>query len=179
MALSEKYAVQQVRYNKIFTNLLDKKIDWEIRSNAVIAFGDLLLRFPNHFDDITSGTIFDCLNDPNIIVKSNALKVITRLILADMLKPSKSISKIARLITDSEVAIKDSARMFFIEMSKKHQQTSIYNYLPEIISNLSGSKGIPENEFHETIKFLFDLLEKTKNTESLVTKLCNRFRETQ
>lgn len=176
MVLSQKYA-QQARDKGILPRLLDSSMDWEVRSNTVISFGDLLVRYPNYFEGY-SGKIFGCLTDTNFTVKSNALKVLTRLILADMVKPKGNISKIARLITDSNVVIKEAAQLFFIEMGKK-VQTNIYNYLPDIISNLSGKNGMPENKFHEMIKFLFELLEKTKNTESLVTKLCNRFRETQ
>ena len=61
----------------------------------------------------------------------------------------------------------------------KKNNAYIYNFLPDIISNLSGEKGLQEDRFQEMIKFLFELLEKTRNTESLVTKLCSRFHNTK
>ena len=64
-----------------------------------------------------------------------------------------------------------------MELAKKNN-TTIYNFLPDIISNLSGD-AMAEEKFQEMIVFLFELLEKARNTESLVTKLCRRFRESQ
>lgn len=172
MVLSLRYAREN--RSKI-SDLLERSKNWEIRSNAIIAFGDLLVRYPNEFEHLSS-KIFACLAEDNFTVRRDALMVLTRLILADMIKPKGQISKIARLITDNNETIKGSAQLFFIELGAKNS-VYIYNFLPDIISNLSGSNGMPENEFKEMIEFLFERLEKTRNTESLVTKLCHRFQE--
>ncbi|OTF73655.1 condensin complex subunit 1-like protein, partial [Euroglyphus maynei] len=124
-----------------------------------------------------TGKIFGCLTDDNLQVKNNALIVLTRLILTDMIKPKGHISKIAQLVTDDDASISSSARLFFVELGKKNN-VYIYNYLPDIISNLSGVNGMNEAKFHDMVNFLFELLEKTRNTESLVTKLCHRFSNT-
>lgn len=174
MTLSMKYT----RKNRvILADVLEKSKDCTIRSNAIISFGDLLLRFPNEIEHYT-GKIFSCLEDKDFQVKSNSLKVLSRLVLADMIKPKGHISKIAALVTDPESSISSPARLFFVELGKKNN-AYIYNFLPDIISNLSGSKGLPENRFQEMITFLFELLEKSRNTESLVTKLCSRFNNTK
>ncbi|KAH9397082.1 Ncapd2p [Tyrophagus putrescentiae] len=170
MALSLKYSKDQ---RELLADLLVRSADWEVRSNAIIAFGDLLVRFPNEFVHFTA-KIFDRLTDPVLKVASNCLKVLTRLILADMVKPKGNISMIARLITDRSEVIRDTARLFFIELAKKNN-AYIYNFLPDIISNLAGKGGMPEADFHEMIRFLFNLLEKARNTETLVVKLCQRF----
>ncbi|KAF7493439.1 Condensin complex subunit 1 [Sarcoptes scabiei] len=155
--------------------VLSKK-DGNIRSNAIISFGDLLVRFPNEIEHHT-GKIFDCLFDKDFQVRCNALKVLTRLILADMIKPKNNISKIAQLIIDKDNFLSSTAKLFFVSLGKKNN-VYIYNYLPDIISNLSGDNKMDEPDFKEMIKFLFELLEKTRNTESLVTKLCHRFTNT-
>lgn len=174
MTLSMKYA----RKNRvILADILEKSKDCSIRSNAIVSFGDLLLRFPNEIEHYT-GKIFSCLDDKELEVKRNSLKVLGRLVLADMIKPKGHISKIAALVTDAEKCISMHARLFFIELGKKNN-AYIYNFLPDIISNLSGEKGLQEDRFQEMIKFLFELLEKTRNTESLVTKLCSRFHNTK
>ncbi|XP_027201772.2 CAP-D2 condensin subunit [Dermatophagoides pteronyssinus] len=173
MALSLNYT----RKNRaILADILEKSKDSIIRSNAIISFGDLLVRFPNEMEHFT-GKIFGCLMDDNFLVKNNALIVLTRLILADMIKPKGHISKIAQLVTDDHLSISSSARLFFTELGKKNN-VYIYNYLPDIISNLSGQNGMNETKFQDMIKFLFELLEKTRNTESLVAKLCHRFSNT-
>ncbi|KAH9529690.1 Ncapd2p [Dermatophagoides farinae] len=173
MALSLNYT----RKNRAtLADILEKSKDGDIRSNAIISFGDLLVRFPNEMEHFT-GKIFGCLTDDNFQVKNNALIVLTRLILADMIKPKGHISKIAQLVTDDDASISSSARLFFVELGKKNN-VYIYNYLPDIISNLSGVNGMEEEKFQDMIKFLFELLEKTRNTESLVAKLCHRFSNT-
>lgn len=173
MALSLNYT----RKNRAtLADILEKSKDGDIRSNAIISFGDLLVRFPNEMEHFT-GKIFGCLTDDNFQVKNNALIVLTRLILADMIKPKGHISKIAQLVTDDDSSISSSARLFFVELGKKNN-VYIYNYLPDIISNLSGVNGMEEEKFQDMIKFLFELLEKTRNTESLVAKLCHRFSNT-
>lgn len=172
-----KYMVLSLKYTRekrdMLARLLDRSTDWEIRSNVIIAFGDLLVRYPNEFEHCT-GKIFACLNDSVFAVQCNSLKVLTRLILADMIKPKGHISLIARLLTDGNEVIRDTARLFFLELAKKNN-ASVYNFLTDIISNLSGRGGMPEENFHEMIRFLFDLLEKARNTETLVVKLCQRF----
>lgn len=174
MVLSTLYTREK---RSILAGSLEKSKERDVRTNQVIAFGDLLVRTPNEIEHFT-GKIFSCLNDTDFEVKSNALKTLSRLILADMIKPKGHISKIARLITDLNDSLSSQAKLFFSELSKKNNN-SIYNFLPDIISNLSGSDGLEEKQFHEMISFLFNLLDKGRNNESLVTKLCQRFENTK
>ena len=117
------------------------------------------------------------LRDPEIIVKMSALKVVTRLILSDILKVKGQISEIALLIVDENEELSSSSRLFFIELSKK--QRSIYNVLPDLISHLSDTEsGLEEDKFRTVMKYCFDLIEKDRESVCLVEKLCQRFRTT-
>merc|ERR1712228_560044 len=52
--------------------------------------------------------------------------------------------------------------------------------MPDIISGLSNPEaGIEEDNFREVMKYIIALIEKDKHLESLVEKLCLRFRVTK
>jgi condensin complex subunit 1 len=52
--------------------------------------------------------------------------------------------------------------------------------MPDIISRLSDpDAGIVESKFREILKYIIGLIEKDKHLESLVEKLCQRFRVTK
>uniref|UniRef100_A0A672RV31 Condensin complex subunit 1 n=1 Tax=Sinocyclocheilus grahami TaxID=75366 RepID=A0A672RV31_SINGR len=69
---------------------------------------------------------------------------------------------------------------FFNENSSKYSNSSdnaIYNLLPDIISRLSDpERGMKEEDFNTIMKQLFSYITKERQTESLVEKLCQRFR---
>jgi condensin complex subunit 1 len=57
---------------------------------------------------------------------------------------------------------------------------ALYNVMPDIVSRLSDpDAGIEEDKFREILKFILGLIEKDKHLESLVEKLCQRFRVTK
>lgn len=99
----------------------------------------------------------------------------THLILKDMVKVKGQVSEMAVLLIDPEEAIVGVAQNFFNELSNK--DNAIYNLLPDIISRLSDPDcGIDEESFHTIMRHLFPYITKDKQTESLVEKLCQRFR---
>lgn len=52
---------------------------------------------------------------------------------------------------------------------------TIYNILPDAISGLSTSKEVSPDSFKNIMKYLFSFIEKDKQVDSLVEKLCHRF----
>merc|ERR1712096_269384 len=57
---------------------------------------------------------------------------------------------------------------------------TLYNVMPDIVSRLSDpEKGIQEDHFRMIMKYIIGLIEKDKLLESLVEKLCHRFRATR
>jgi condensin complex subunit 1 len=82
----------------------------------------------------------------------------------------------AACIVDVEERIQCLVKLFFTELAKKGN--ALYNIMPDIISRLSDAE-LPEAQFQRIMEFLFPNIQKDKQTESMVEKLCHRFRATQ
>lgn len=173
MMVSEKFCSEHLRL--LFT-ILEKSKESEIKINLVIAVSDLCIRFPNLLDPWTSH-LFDCLQNADVRVRKASLKVLSRLILSDMIKVKGQISNIANLMVDDDEDLSSCSRYFFSELSKK--LNAIYNVLPDIISRLSDPKlGVTEENFRIVMKFLFELIDKDRHIDKLMEKLCKRFSDT-
>ncbi|KAM9230033.1 condensin complex subunit 1 isoform 1-T1 [Dugong dugon] len=145
-----------------------------VRSNLMVATGDLAVRFPNLVDPWTPH-LYARLRDPAQQVRKTAGQVMTHLILKDMVKVKGQVSEMAVLLIDPEPPIAALAKNFFNELS--HKGNAIYNLLPDIISRLSDPEGgVEEEPFHTIMKQILSYITKDKQTESLVEKLCQRFR---
>ncbi|CAL1534663.1 unnamed protein product [Lymnaea stagnalis] len=173
MIVSSQFCESQLQL--LFT-LLEKSPSPVIRSNLIIALGDLTFRFPNLVEPWTSH-LYARLRDDSSHVRKTTLQVLTHLILNDMVKVKGQISELATCIVDPDDRISGLAKLFFHELAKKG--TSMYN-MPDIISRLSDPDiGVEENNFHIIIKYIFSHIEKSKHCESLTEKLCHRFRATR
>ncbi|KAK2528299.1 condensin complex subunit 1 isoform X1 [Columba livia] len=159
---------------RLLFTMMEKSTLPAVRSNLIIAAGDLAIRFPNLLEPWTSH-LYARLRDPCPSVRQTAALVMTHLILKDMVKVKGQVSEMATLLIDPEEAIMGVAQNFFSELSKKGN--AIYNLLPDVISHLSDPDcGIEEESFHTIMRHLFSYITKDKQTESLVEKLCQRFR---
>ncbi|NXA05854.1 CND1 protein, partial [Sapayoa aenigma] len=159
---------------RLLFTMMEKSTLPGVRSNLIIAAGDLAIRFPNLVEPWTSH-LYARLRDPCPSVRQTAGLVMTHLILKDMVKVKGQVSEMATLLIDPEEAIVGVAQNFFRELSSKGN--AIYNLLPDIISHLSNPDcGIEEESFHTIMRHLFSYITKDKQTESLVEKLCQRFR---
>lgn len=145
-----------------------------VRANAIIALGDLTVRFPNILEPWTQN-LYARLGDEVPSVRQTAVTVLTQLVLKDVLKVKGQISEVALLLIDPEPHIISLALNFFNELSTK--DNAIYNLLPDIISRLSDpERGMNSEDFNTIMKQLFSYITKERQTESLVEKLCQRFR---
>ncbi|XP_054674617.1 condensin complex subunit 1 isoform X3 [Grus americana] len=159
---------------RLLFTMMEKSTLPGVRSNLIIAAGDLAIRFPNLVEPWTSH-LYARLRDPCPSVRQTAGLVMTHLILKDMVKVKGQVSEMATLLVDPEEAIMGVAQNFFSELSNKGN--AIYNLLPDIISRLSDPNcGVEEESFHTIMRHLFSYITKDKQTESLVEKLCQRFR---
>lgn len=143
----------------LFT-ILEKSKNPAIRSNLVIALGDMAVCFSTLIDENIS-FLYNRLADDDTLVKKNALMVLTHLILNGMIKIKGQIGEMAKCLEDPEPRIADLAKLFFSELASK--DNAIYNNLPDIISNLSNPETrIDEEGFRKIMKFLFsfDFAEK-------------------
>lgn len=147
-----------------------------IRANSIVALGDLAFRFPNLLEPWTPH-FYARLRDVDTRVRKNTLMVLTHLILNDMVKVKGQISEMAICLEDEVSHISDLARLFFHELAAKGN--TIYNILPDVISQLSDhSSGLKPDQFRSIMTYLFSFIQKDKQCESLIEKLCHRFRTT-
>ncbi|CAH1774609.1 unnamed protein product [Owenia fusiformis] len=160
----------------LFT-VLEKSPNPAIRANTIIALGDLTFRFPNLIEPWTSN-LYARLRDDSPMVRKNTLMVLTHLILNDMVKVKGQISELATCIVDEDTRISNLAKLFFLELAKKGN--AVYNIMPDVISRLSDPDvGVAEDNFRIIMKYLFSFIQKDRQCESLVEKLCHRFRATR
>ncbi|KAF8207249.1 non-SMC mitotic condensation complex subunit 1-domain-containing protein [Mycena galopus ATCC 62051] len=153
--------------------ILETSKNANIRSNIVIALGDVAVSFSSIIDE-NSNELYKGLSDPNLVVKKNTLMVLTHLILNGMIKVKGQLGEMAKCIEDPDTRISDLAKLFFKELSTK--DNAIYNNLPDVISHLGiGEHAVDEETFQRTLTYVFSFIEKEKQAESIVEKLCQRF----
>ncbi|MCJ8745013.1 hypothetical protein PDJAM_G00125420 [Pangasius djambal] len=159
---------------RLLFTVLEKSPLPVVRANAIIALGDLTVRFPNILEPWTPN-LYARLCDENVSVRLTAITVLTQLVLKDVMKVKGHVSEVAALLLDPEPHISNLAVNFFNELAAK--DNAIYNLLPDIISRLSDpERGMKEEDFSTIMKQLFSYITKERQTESLVEKLCQRFR---
>uniref|UniRef100_A0A672RRD6 Condensin complex subunit 1 n=1 Tax=Sinocyclocheilus grahami TaxID=75366 RepID=A0A672RRD6_SINGR len=159
---------------RLLFTVLEKSPLPVVRANTIVALGDLTVRFPNILEPWTPN-LYARLSDENASVRLTAIMVLTQLVLKDVMKVKGQVSEVAVLLLDPEPHIASLALNFFNELSAK--DNAIYNLLPDIISRLSDpERGMKEEDFNTIMKQLFSYITKERQTESLVEKLCQRFR---
>ncbi|KAM8924116.1 condensin complex subunit 1 isoform 2-T2 [Pelodytes ibericus] len=159
---------------RLLFTLLEKSPLPRVRLNIMIALGDLSIRFPNLIEPWTPH-LYARLRDTSRDVRKSSGMVMTHLILKDMVKVKGQVSEMAVLLIDADQEISLLARNFFNELSNKGN--AVYNLLPDIISRLSDPDcGVEEESFHTIMKQLLCYITKDKQAESLVEKMCHRFR---
>ncbi|KAI9330289.1 non-SMC mitotic condensation complex subunit 1-domain-containing protein [Obelidium mucronatum] len=174
MCISSKYCDENLQL--LFT-ILEKSTNPIIRSNIIIGLGDMSVSF-NSLIDQNISYLYNRLTDTDPTVKKNTLMVLTHLILNGMVKVKGQISEMAKCLEDGDKRISDLAKLFFTELSTK--DNAIYNNMPDIISNLSHKDtGVNEEQFRSIMKFLFEFLKKDKQNESIIEKLCLRFKNAE
>ncbi|XP_028984750.1 condensin complex subunit 1 isoform X2 [Betta splendens] len=159
---------------RLLFTVLERSAFPVVRANAIIALGDLTVRFPNILEPWTQN-LYARLSDEVPSVRQTAVTVLTQLVLKDVLKVKGQVSEVAVLLIDPEPHITNLALNFFNELASK--DNAIYNLLPDIISRLSDpERGMSSEDFNTIMKQLFSYITKERQTESLVEKLCQRFR---
>ncbi|KAG0336529.1 Condensin complex subunit [Podila humilis] len=158
----------------LFT-ILEKSHEPTIRSNIIIALGDMAVCF-NNLIDANIAYLYKRLSDSDRAVKKNTLMVLTHLILNGMVKVKGQLGEMAICLVDEDARISDLARLFFTELTSK--DNAVYNNMPDIISHLSNSEDkVDEESYRKIMRFLFELI-KDKTMDSMIEKLCQRFKNT-
>ncbi|THG99612.1 hypothetical protein EW026_g2781 [Hermanssonia centrifuga] len=152
------------QHHRLLFKILETSKDASIRSNIVIALGDVAVSFSNIIDE-NSNELYKGLSDKDLVVKKNTLMVLTHLILNGMIKVKGQLGEMAKCLEDEDERIADLAKLFFSELSTK--DNAIYNNLPDVISHLSvGAHSVDEETFQSTMKYIFTFIEKARQNKS-------------
>ncbi|XP_054267936.1 condensin complex subunit 1 [Macrosteles quadrilineatus] len=179
-ALTQVMMVSSVFCNdnmQLLVTMLDRSSEESVRLSLVISFGDLLFKFPNVVEPWTR-FLYARLRDDSWKVRRNTLVVLSHLVTNEMVKVKGQISEVALCIVDKNEEIVDLAKRFFSELSQKGN--TLYNVLPDIISHLSNPSSdivVEEKDFEVILKYIMDQIQKEKQLENLVEKLCKRMKE--
>lgn len=168
MCVSSRYCEDNL---PILMTMLDRFDDPIIRSNAVLALGDIAVSF-NHIMDDNTEFLYKRLHDQTPMVQRTCLMTLTFLILAGQVKVKEQLGEMAKCLEDPDHRIADLARMFFLELSTK--DNAIYNSFIDMFSALSADQNLEQASFNRIFKFLTPLVDKERYIKQLSEKLYNR-----
>lgn len=154
MCVSSEYCENNLG---LLLTILERSQDAVVRSNLVVALGDMAVCF-NHLIDENTDFLYRRLNDGDPSVKRTCLMTLTFLILAGQVKVKGQLGEMAKCLEDSDKKIADMARMFFTELSTK--DNAVYNQFVDMFSVLSADSALSEDAFKKIIKFLAGFIEK-------------------
>ncbi|XP_037960624.1 condensin complex subunit 1-like [Teleopsis dalmanni] len=159
---------------KIFINCNNTSI----KSNIIISLSDLTLQYPQEMK-AWIGHLYLTLQEENEEIRLIAVKIITKLILQEMIPiQGKMLKLLATCIIDPSVDIKNMTCQFFKELSTK--SNILWDILPEIISNLADTDvntSLPKEKRRTIIEYITELIDEDRQIERLKEKLAMRFRE--
>ena len=159
MCVSSEYCETNL---PLLITILERSKDPIIRSNVVIALGDMAVCF-NHLIDENTDFLYRRLNDNDASVKRTCLMTLTFLILAGQVKVKGQLGEMAKCLEDSDKRIADLSRMFFTELATK--DNALYNHFVDMFSLLSAEKELEEDALRRIIKFLASFIEKVRKPQ--------------
>jgi condensin complex subunit 1 len=162
MCVSSEYCETNL---PLLITIMERSTDATVRSNAVIALGDMAVCF-NHLIDENTDFLYQRLADKDASVKRTCLMTLTFLILAGQVKVKGQLGEMAKCMEDEDRRIADLARMFFTDLSTK--DNAVYNHFVDMFSLLSADKELEEESFKRIIKFLLGFVEKVSSHVSLL-----------
>ena len=183
LLLSQRLCTQHLQL--LFT-LVEKSSNPLVRSQLIIGIGDLVYRFPNALEPWTSHLYLPLRDTKSTVVRMNTIRVLSHLILKEMIKTRGQIYEIALCTIDADEKIAALSKAFFQELSQRNNGLVIYNAMPDIISQLSGSESnesgeaprfVSEDSFRTIVTYLFGFIKRDKQCETLIEKLCHAFRQ--
>jgi condensin complex subunit 1 len=141
----------------LLITILERSSDPTVRSNLVIALGDMAVCF-NHLIDENTDFLYRRLNDDDTSVKRTCLMTLTFLILAGQVKVKGQLGEMAKCTEDEDQSIRDMSRMFFTELATK--DNAVYNHFMDMFSLLTADQGLDEESFKSIVGFLTSFIEK-------------------
>jgi condensin complex subunit 1 len=172
MCVSAEYCEKNL---PLLITIMERSEDPIVRSNAVIALGDMAVCF-NHLIDENTDFLYRRLNDDDDSVKRTCLMTLTFLILAGQVKVKGQLGEMAKCLEDDDKKIADLARMFFTELATK--DNAVYNHFVDMFSLLSAERNLEEASLRRIVKFLIGFVEKVRSYfNDLLMELANIFQE--
>ncbi|XP_061383844.1 condensin complex subunit 1 [Danaus plexippus] len=159
---------------QLMVTVLKRSKNVSLRKNLIIAFADLTLRFPNLTQPWTHH-IYHILSDEELEIRQCAVKMLSFLVLHEMVRVKGQIADMALCCADKDPKIASMTKLFFKQLSQKGN--ALYNVMPDIISRLSDPDlNVPEDQYRIIMKYITSLIQKDRQMEALVEKLCQRFK---
>lgn len=172
MIVDERFCEQQLQL--LFSIVSTSNEDWVVKTNIVIALGDLACVHPNllapYLVHATSG-LFKLLKDDDLRVRSVTIQVCSHLVLGEMLRIKEHLYSIVKLVADPDEAIAHNAVVFIRNLASKEKERT-GNLIPPLVTKLGG---MPQKKFRVAMRTLLEQVEGDKPTESLIDRLCQRF----
>lgn len=156
MCVSSEYCEKNL---PLLITIMERSDNPIVRSNAVIALGDMAVCF-NHLIDENTDFLYRRLNDGEASVKRTCLMTLTFLILAGQVKVKGQLGEMAKCLEDDDKKIADMARMFFTELATK--DNAVYNHFVDMFSLLSAETNLEEDALKRIVKFLAGFIEKVR-----------------
>jgi condensin complex subunit 1 len=141
----------------LLITILERSGDPTVRSNLVIALGDMAVCF-NHLIDENTDFLYRRLNDDDTSVKRTCLMTLTFLILAGQVKVKGQLGEMAKCTEDEDQSIRDMSRMFFTELATK--DNAVYNHFMDMFSLLTADQSLDAESFKNIVGFLTSFIEK-------------------
>lgn len=158
-------------------NILKRTRDPSMKCNIIVGLADLTGRFANTIEPWIPN-FYTALLEDDETVRLTTLKMLSYVILQGIIRVTGQISDIATCIVDDNAEIQCAAKEFFRRLVESKDQ-EYYKIIPDIVSRLSTNDSpLAEDRFRSSMKFLLELIQKDRQVESLVEKLCGRFRNT-
>lgn len=174
MSVSSEFCEKNMQF---LMNIFQHAQDIDIKCNVIIGMSDLTFRFPNVIEP-WSAHLYSTLYDENRDLRLTSVRILSHLISHEMILVKGQISDLAMCLVDKDDEIRKTTEVFFKEIANK--SNILYNVLPDIISRLSDPKlKIEEGKYQVIMKNIMGLINKDRQIEGLVEKLCFRFKVTE
>lgn len=162
---------------QLFVTILERSTHPQIRANILIGLADLMTRFPNQIEPWTSHIygrsvvkkyihdnsstsisrtdyyffFYFRLKDDNLRVRTTCVRMLSNLILGEMIRVKGQVAQLALCMVDDNDTIRSDTKQLFKDLSQKGN--ALYNVMPDILSCLSDSDlNLSEKNFQEIIK---------------------------
>ncbi|XP_011702254.1 PREDICTED: condensin complex subunit 1 isoform X2 [Wasmannia auropunctata] len=171
MTISSEFCGQSLQ---LLITILERSRYPGIRSNMLVGLSDLATRFPNQVEP-WSKHIYGRLRDEDVNVRRTCVRMLSNLIMREMIRVKGQVSELALCVIDEDEQIRRETKEFFAQLAQKGN--ALYNIVPDILSRLADPQlNLEEKHFQETIRYILGLMQKEKQIDTIIDKICARFK---